>query len=122
MVTGVMCVFVAHFRSPGTFESLSTVLTVNIHMSTKTCVTGNNFILHKAPVLNVMPCTDRVEQVSALLRPPDSLPPAPYLPGDTKRGQPQDDPGQEGQRRCLGEFPCGNKVPLQPRATNGHQV
>ena len=47
-VYGVICVFVAHFRSSGTFESLQTSLTVNIHMSTKTCVTGNNFILHKA--------------------------------------------------------------------------
>ena len=47
-VNDVMCVLVAHFRSSGTFESLQTGLTVNIHVSTKTCVTGNNFILHKA--------------------------------------------------------------------------
>ena len=47
-VNGVICVFVAHFRSSGISESLSTSLTVNIHVSTKTCVTGNNFILHKA--------------------------------------------------------------------------
>ena len=40
-VNGVICVFVAHFTS-------LTSLTVNIHVSTKTCVTGNNFILHKA--------------------------------------------------------------------------
>ena len=37
-VNGVICVLVAHFRSSGTSESLYT----------KTCVTGNNFILHKA--------------------------------------------------------------------------
>ena len=36
------------FRSSDTFKSLSTGLTVNIHVSTKTCVTGNNVILHKA--------------------------------------------------------------------------
>ena len=47
-VNGVICVFVAYFRSSGTFESLLTSLTVNIHVSTKTCVTGNNFIMHKA--------------------------------------------------------------------------
>ena len=47
-VNGVICVFVAHFRSSGTSESSSTCLTVNIHVSTKTCVIGNNFILHKA--------------------------------------------------------------------------
>ena len=45
---GVTCMFVVHFRSSDTFKSLSTVLTVNIHVSTKTCVTGNNCILHKA--------------------------------------------------------------------------
>ena len=49
-VNGVICVFVAHFRSSRTLESSSTSLTVNIHVSTKTCVTGNNFILHKALV------------------------------------------------------------------------
>ena len=49
-VNGVICVFVAHFRSSGTLESSSTGLTVNIHVSTKTCATGNNFILHKALV------------------------------------------------------------------------
>ena len=42
---GVTCVFVVHFRSSDTFKS---GLTVNIHVSTKTCVTGNNVILHKA--------------------------------------------------------------------------
>ena len=47
-VNGVICVFVAHFWSSGTFESLKTALTGNINVSTKTCVTGNNFILHKA--------------------------------------------------------------------------
>ena len=52
-VNGVICVFVAHFRSSGTLESSSTSLTVNIHVSTKTCVTGNNFILHKALFLPV---------------------------------------------------------------------
>ena len=41
---GVTCVFVVHFRPSDTFKSL----TVNIHVSTKTCVTGNNLILHKA--------------------------------------------------------------------------
>ena len=45
---GVICVFVAHFRSSDTFESLQISLTVNIHVSTKTCVTGSNFILHEA--------------------------------------------------------------------------
>ena len=45
---GVTCLFVVHFRSSDTFKSLSTGLTVNSHVSTKTCVTGNNFILHKA--------------------------------------------------------------------------
>ena len=30
-------VFVAHFKSSGTFESLKTNLTVNTHVSTKTC-------------------------------------------------------------------------------------
>ena len=50
-VNGITCVFVAHFRSSDTFESLLTSLTVNIHMSTKTCVTGNNFSLHKALIL-----------------------------------------------------------------------
>ena len=45
---GVTCVFVVHFRPSDAFKSLSTGLTVNIHVSTKTCVTGNNFILHKA--------------------------------------------------------------------------
>ena len=39
-VSDVKCVFVAHFRSSDTFESL-----INIHASTKTCVTGNHFIL-----------------------------------------------------------------------------
>ena len=51
-VNGVICVFVAHFKSSGTFEKfvnyLPGSLTVNINVSTKTCVTGNNFILHKA--------------------------------------------------------------------------
>ena len=47
-VNGVIRVFVALFRSSGTFESLETSLTVNIHVSTKTCVTGNILILHKA--------------------------------------------------------------------------
>ena len=50
-VNGVICVFVAHFRSSGTSESSQTSLTVNIHVSTKTCVTGNNFILHKALIV-----------------------------------------------------------------------
>ena len=45
---GVTCVFEVHFRSVDTFESLYTGLTVNTHVSTKTCVTGNNLILHKA--------------------------------------------------------------------------
>ena len=45
-VNGVTCVSVVHFRSSDTFESLSTGVTVNIHVFTKTCVTGNNFILH----------------------------------------------------------------------------
>ena len=35
---GVTCVLVGHFRSSD--------LTVNIHMSTKTRVTGNNLVLH----------------------------------------------------------------------------
>ena len=43
-------IFVVHFRSSGTFESLYTSLTVN--QLTSTCppkrVTGNDFILHKA--------------------------------------------------------------------------
>ena len=47
-VNGVTCVFVVHFRSSVTFYSLQTGLTVNIHVSIKTCVTGNNCILHKA--------------------------------------------------------------------------
>ena len=42
-------VFVVHFRSSDTFKSLYTGLT---DVSTKTCVTGNNLILHKA--LHVM--------------------------------------------------------------------
>ena len=33
----VTCVFVVHFRSSDTFNSLQTGLTVNIHVSTKTC-------------------------------------------------------------------------------------
>ena len=37
-----------HFMSSDTFNSLSTGLTVNTHVSTKTRVTRNNFILHKA--------------------------------------------------------------------------
>ena len=45
---GASGVFVAHFRSSNTFYNFSTGLAVNIHVSTKTCVTGNNFILHKA--------------------------------------------------------------------------
>ena len=52
-INGVICVFVAHFRSSGTFESLETGLAVNIHVFTKTCVTGNNFILRKALCTNV---------------------------------------------------------------------
>ena len=51
--------FVVHFRSSGISESL---LTVNIHVSTKTCVTGNNFILHQA----LVPHTDT--HVSAVTR------------------------------------------------------
>ena len=47
-VNGVTCVFVVHFRSSDTFKSLQTGLTVNIHVSTKTCVTGNYLVLHKA--------------------------------------------------------------------------
>ena len=31
-VHGIICVFVAHFRSSGTSESLYTSLTVNIHV------------------------------------------------------------------------------------------
>ena len=46
--SGVTCVFVVHLSSSDTFKSLQTGLTVNIHVSTKTCVTGNKFILHKA--------------------------------------------------------------------------
>ena len=48
IVNGVTCVFVVHFRSSDTFLRLENGLTVNIHVSTKTCVTGNNLILHKA--------------------------------------------------------------------------
>ena len=40
--------FVVHFRSSDTFESLYTGLTVSIHVSTKISVTGNNLIVHKA--------------------------------------------------------------------------
>ena len=47
-VNGVTCVFVVHFKSSRTFESLYTGLTVNIHVSTKTCVTGNNLVLDPA--------------------------------------------------------------------------
>ena len=47
-VNGVVCMFVTHFRSSCTTESSQTSLIVNIHVSTKTCVTGNNFILQKA--------------------------------------------------------------------------
>ena len=47
-VNGVTCVFVVHFRSSDTFKSLYTGLTVSIHVSTKTCVTGNNLARHKA--------------------------------------------------------------------------
>ena len=47
-VNGVTCVLVFHFKSSDTFESLQTGLTVHIHVSTKTCVTGNNLVLHKA--------------------------------------------------------------------------
>ena len=36
-VNGVTCVFVVHFRSSDTFESLKIGLAVNIHVSTKTC-------------------------------------------------------------------------------------
>ena len=52
-VNGVICVFVAHFRSSGTSESWQTNLIVNIHVSTKTCVTGNHFMLHKALYVSV---------------------------------------------------------------------
>ena len=47
-INGVTCVFVVHFRSSDTLESVWIGLTVNIHVSTKTCVTGNNVILRKA--------------------------------------------------------------------------
>ena len=49
------CVFVVHFRSSDIFKILSTGLTVNIHVSTKTCVTGNNVMQHKA----VGTCTNK---------------------------------------------------------------
>ena len=54
-VNGAMCVFVAHFRSSDTSESLLTSSTVNIHVSTNICVTGNNFILYKALVESYPP-------------------------------------------------------------------
>ena len=53
---GVICVFVVHFMSLDTFTILKTGLTVNIHVSTKTCVTGSNFILHKAPPWQDLQC------------------------------------------------------------------
>ena len=48
MVSHVCCMFIVHFRSSHTFESLQPSLAVNIHVSTKTCATGNNCIVHKA--------------------------------------------------------------------------
>ena len=47
-VNGVTCVFVVHFRVTKHIVSFLTGLTVNIHVSTITCVTGNNLVLHKA--------------------------------------------------------------------------
>ena len=46
-VNGVICVLSDHQAQ---FESMQTSLTVNIHVSTKTCVTGNNVILLEALV------------------------------------------------------------------------
>ena len=64
-VNGVICVFVVHFRSSGTFESVSTSLTVNIHdVSTKTCVTGNNLILHKVLFISDMRIHTRLDPVT----------------------------------------------------------
>ena len=62
-VNSVTCLFVVQVKK--IHLSLWTGLTVNIHMSTKTCVTGNNLILRKALVLrrgalslkNVRRCT-----------------------------------------------------------------
>ena len=46
-VNGVMCVCSSFQVIKHIFKFVKTGLTVNIHVSTKTCVTGNNFILHK---------------------------------------------------------------------------
>ena len=47
---GVTCVFVLCSPFQVIRHVLKFVLTVNIHVSTKTCVTGNNVMLHKALV------------------------------------------------------------------------
>ena len=47
-VNGVTRVFVVHFRSLDTFKVCRLSFTVNIHVSTKTCVTDNKFVLHEA--------------------------------------------------------------------------
>ena len=47
-VNGVTFVFVVYFRASDIFLTLKTGLIVNIHVSTKTCVTGNNLVLHEA--------------------------------------------------------------------------
>ena len=45
-VNGVICVFVVHSGHQTHLELTS--LTINIHVSTKTCVTGNNLVPHNA--------------------------------------------------------------------------
>ena len=49
-VNGITCVLVVHFRSSDTFKvcKLAQQLTFTFLVSTKTCVTGNNVVLHKA--------------------------------------------------------------------------
>ena len=48
-VNDVTCVFVVHFRASDTFSrTFVNWLNSYIHVSTKTCVTGNNLVLHTA--------------------------------------------------------------------------
>ena len=57
-VNGVTYVFVVHFRSPELLKFVNWLTSLRPYMSTKTCVTGNNMVLHKSPFTGNMkyPC------------------------------------------------------------------
>ena len=62
-------VFVVYFRSSDTHLIVcKTGLTFNIHVSTNTCVTGNNVIMHKVLVMCTVTPTEQQRMVVTVIK------------------------------------------------------